>query len=265
MKDLHGKTVLLTGASSGLGPHIARRLHGAGARLILSARNEAALNELARELGRARVIVADLSQKRAPERLAQETGPVDVLVSNAGVPATGRLVSRSVTDIDRALAVNLRSGMVLARMLLPHMLRKHSGHVVFMSSIAGKVPAPGISLYNATKFALRGFGLALREELWRSGVGVSVICPTFVSESGMWAETGMKANPLAGEVKPSQVAAAVLTAITKNRGEIDVFGPQVKAGLVVQLLAPELFSAVERRTGAAKDADRAAERLRRKR
>ena len=265
MKTLQGKTVLLTGASSGLGPHIARRLDGAGAKLILSARNKPALDELADELRHARVIVADLARKGAPEGLAEAAGRVDVLVSNAGVPATGRLVSRAVADIDHALAVNLRAGMVLARLLIPQMVKRRAGHIVFMSSIAGKVPAPGISIYNATKFALRGFGLALREELWRTGVGVSVICPTFVSESGMWAETGMKANPLVGEVKPSQVAAAVLTAITKNRAEIDVFGPQVKAGLVVQLLAPELFSAVERRTGAAKDADRAAERLRRKR
>ena len=263
--EVSGTTVLLTGASSGLGPHIARRLHGAGAKLILSARNQAALEELAGELGRARVIVADLARKAEPERLAEEAGHVDVLVSNAGIPASGRLTTLDVAYIDRALAVNLRAGIVLAQALAPAMVHRKSGHMVFMSSIAGKVPAPGITIYNATKFGLRGFGLALREELWGTGVGVSVICPVFVSESGMWAETGLKANPLVGEVKPSDVADAVLSAISRNRAEVDVMGLGVRAGLVVQAIAPDLFTAVERRSGAGRDADRAAEHQRHKR
>ena len=72
--------------------------------------------------------------------------------------------------------------------------------MVFMSSVAGHIPAGGETLYNATKFGIRGFGLAMREELGGTGVGASVICPTFVSEAGMWAETGLKADPMAGEV-----------------------------------------------------------------
>src|ERR1700730_909778 len=93
MVDLHGKTVLLTGASTGLGPHIAGRLRRAGARCALSGRNEAARSELASELGNSRYVVADLSRAGEPERLAREAGAVDVLVSNAGVPASGRLAS----------------------------------------------------------------------------------------------------------------------------------------------------------------------------
>ncbi len=91
LNDLRGKTVLLTGASTGLGPHIARRLHREGARFVISARNEAALKQLAGELGDARVVVADLSKRGEAERLAAEAGHVDVLVSNAGVPASGQL------------------------------------------------------------------------------------------------------------------------------------------------------------------------------
>lgn len=263
--EVRGKTVLLTGASSGLGPHIARRLHEHGAKLILSARNEEALGRLAHELGRARVIVADLSRRAAPERLAEDAGRVDVLVSNAGIPASGRLTTFELAGIDRALAVNLRAGIVLARFLAPAMIQRRSGHIVFMASMAAKIPASGITLYNATKFGLRGFALALREELWRSGVGVSVVCPTFVSDAGMWAETGLKANPVVGEVKPSEVADAVLTAITRNRAEIDVVGLPLRASLLVQSLTPGVFTAVARRTSAASDADRAAERQRNKR
>ena len=265
MRDLRGKTALLTGASSGLGPHIARRLRDEGAKLVLSARSEAALNQVAEQLGRSRVIVADLSRKREAERLAEEAGHVDVLISNAGVPASGRLVTYDVSEIDRAMEVNLRAGIVLARLLAPAMIRRKSGHIVFMASLAGKVPAPGLTLYNATKFGLRGFGLARREELWDSGVGVSVICPSFVSAAGMWAETGLRANPVVGEVRPQEVADAVVTAITRNRGEIDVMGLPMRASLVVQRLVPDLFMAVGRRSGAARDADRAAERQRHKR
>lgn len=211
------------------------------------------------------MIAADLSQAGEPERLAEKAGQIDILVSNAGVPATGRLVSFTVEEIDRAITVNLRAGMVLARLLVPPMLERKSGHIVFMSSIAGKVPFAGNVVYNATKFGVRGFGLALREELWNTGVGVSVIYPTFVSEAGMWAEAGLKANPIAGEVSPAQVADAVWMAISKNRGEVDVVRLPLRASLVVQRVAPRVFAAVGRRTGAVSDYDKLAERQRSKR
>src|SRR5438552_2930263 len=122
--DLSGKTVLLTGASTGLGPHIARRLRQGGAKLVLSARNEAALEKLAEELGESRIVAADLSRPGEPERLAREAGAIDVLVSNAGIPATGRLATFNIEEIDRAIAVNLRAGIVLAAKLLPGMVAK---------------------------------------------------------------------------------------------------------------------------------------------
>jgi uncharacterized protein len=265
VKDLTGKTVLLTGASTGIGPHIARRLHRAGARFVLSARNQAALDKLAKEVGEARVVVADLSKPGEPERLAREAGAVDVLVSNAGVPASGRVLTFTINEIDRAIAVNLRAGIVLARLLAPAMIERKEGHIVFMASVAGKVPASGFSVYNATKFGIRGFALALREELWKTGVGVSAISPTFVSEAGMWAETGLKANPLAAEVSPQLVAEAVHTAITKNKAEIDVMRLPLRAGLKVMAVAPNLFMAAARSSGASRQADDAGERQKDKR
>src|SRR5438132_2921180 len=265
MVELRGKTVLLTGASTGLGPYIARRLHRAGANFVLSARSEEALNALAGELGDSRIIVAALSRPGDPERLAQEAGPVDVLVSNAGIPATGRLTTFKIEEIDRAIAVNLRAGIVLAAKLLPGMLERKSGHMVFMSSIAGKLPSGGESMYNATKFGIRGFGLALREELWGTGVGVSVISPTFVSEAGMWAVTGLKPNPIAGEVTPAQVADAVCTAITKNRREMDVVPTQLRTVLKLQALTPGVFATTARWMGATRPNEDLDERQRDKR
>jgi len=173
---------------------------------VLSARNGAALESLAAELGDARAIPADLSRRGEAERLAREAGPVDVLVSNAGIPGSGRLDDFAVEEIDRALDVNLRAGIILARLVLPGMLARRSGQLVFMASMAGHVASPRTSLYNATKFGLRGFALALRLELAGSGVGVSLVSPTYVSEAGMWAETGQKAGAIAGEVPPAEVA-----------------------------------------------------------
>jgi short-subunit dehydrogenase len=137
--------------------------------------------------------------------------------------------------------------------------------MVFLSSIAGKMAGPGFGVYSATKFGIRGFALALGEELREAGVGVSVVYPTFVRESGMWAETGLKANPLAGDVSPERVAEAVWTAITRNRTEVDVMPLQLRAGLTLQALAPRLFTTIVRAAGAAETADEVGERQRNKR
>ena len=261
--QLNGRSVLLTGASSGLGPHIARRLRAEGARLVLSARNGAALESLAAKLGDARAIPADLSRRGEAERLAREAGRVDVLVSNAGIPGSGRLDDFAVEEIDRALDVNLRAGIILARLLLPGMLARRSGQLVFMASMAGHVASPRTSLYNATKFGLRGFALALRLELAGSGVGVSLVSPTYVSEAGMWAETGQKAGAIVGEVTPAEVAEAVLKAIHRNRREIQEAPPTSVVGARLGNLFPGLLERATR--GAAEHPAEAVNKQRHKR
>jgi short-subunit dehydrogenase len=246
MKDLRDRTVLITGAPGGIGARLASRLHAEGASLVLSGRNQVELDRLALTLKPARVVVADLSRPEEVDRLASEAGAVDILVANAAVPASGELVSFSVEEIDRALSINLRSAMVLANRLLPGMLARRSGHIVLMASIHGKLPTALVSVYNATKFGLRGFGLALAEELQHTGVGVSVINPTFVRDAGMWAETGIATHPMAGHVTPDQVADAVVRAIKENRREIDVapLGARLAASM------PRLVGPMARRLGA---------------
>jgi short-subunit dehydrogenase len=246
MKELANRTVLVTGATGGIGARIASRLHAEGASLVLSGRDKANLEGMATELAPARFVAADLSRKDEVERLVTAAGDVDVFVANAGIPASGQLVSFSVEEIDRTLNVNLRSAIVLARLLVPGMVSRGAGHIVLMASIHGKLPAALVSVYNATKFGLRGFGLALGKELRGTGVGVSVINPTFVREAGMWAETGVNAHPLAGQVTPDEVAAAVLKAIKQNRAEIDV--APLSARLAVN--APRLVGSWAGRLGA---------------
>jgi len=246
--NLAGRTVLLTGATGGLGHAIARRLRAAGAELVLTGRRTDILEPLAAETG-ARSLAVDLADPEAVERLASECADVDVLVSNAGLPGSGLLASFSVEEIDRALAVNLRAPMVLARALTERMAARGSGHLVFMSSLAGKVGTPRSPVYSATKFGLRGLAQSLREDLRPSGIGVSAIFPGFVRDAGMFHDTGTKLPPGVGTVSPQDVADAVVRAIERNRGEVDVAPVGLRAGAKAAGLAPDLAAAVQRKLG----------------
>jgi uncharacterized protein len=247
--NVAGRTVLLTGATGGLGQAIARRLHGAGAQLVLTGRRTDVLHALADET-RALTVAVDLADPVAVDGLAEACADVDVLVANAGLPGSGHLLSFGLEEIDRALAVNLRAPMVLARRLGERMAGRRSGHLVFMSSLAGKAAPPGSSVYTATKFGLRGFALSLREDLRSSGVGVSVILPGFVRDAGMFHEAGTKLPSYVGTSTPDAVASAVLRAIEEDRGEIDVAPLAMRAGSAIAGVAPELSAAVQRRLGA---------------
>jgi len=246
--NLAGRTALLTGATGGLGDAIARRLRAAGAELVLTGRRVEILEPLAAETG-ARSLAVDLADAQAVERLARECADVDVLVSNAGLPGSGLLTSFSVEQIDRALAVNLRAPMVLARILSEAMVARGSGHLVFMSSLAGKVGTPRTPVYSATKFGLRGFAQSLREDLRPSGVGVSAIFPGFVRDAGMFHDTGTKLPPGVGTVSPRDVADAVVRAIERNRGEVDVAPVGLRVGTKAAGLAPDLAATVQRKLG----------------
>jgi uncharacterized protein len=243
--QIAGQRVLLTGATGGLGRAIAQALHERGAHLLLSGRNEEALAELVRELGNADALAADLANRDDVSALAGRAGRVDILVHNAGLPGSGRLESFTPEEIDRALDVNLRSGMQLARALLPAMLGRGSGQLVFMSSMAGKVPVTPV--YSATKYGLRGFAAALRDDLHSSGVGVSTIFPGPIEEAGMQADSGVRTpNP---KRYPKDVAEAVVRAIEKNRAEITVADPIQRTGEYLAALAPATAARARRLVG----------------
>jgi short-subunit dehydrogenase len=222
--DLSGRTALLTGATGGLGRAIARSLAGRGAQLLLSARNQGALEELASELpGQGhRALPADLAEEGAAEQLAAAAAGTEILVANAGLPAAGRVEDFTPEQMKRALRVNLESPMLLAQALYPAMVEGGSGHLVFISSLAGKSPAPQSSIYSATKFGLRGFALSLRTDLGPRGVGVSLVSPGFIREAGMFADAGAKAPPGLGTATPEGVAEATIKAIEADKVEIAV-------------------------------------------
>jgi short-subunit dehydrogenase len=226
--ELSGRTALLTGATGGLGRAIAAALAGRGAKLILSGRKPEALEAMAAELpGEGHSTVpCDLAEVGAAEKLAAEAGDVDILVANAGLPGTGRLPDYSVEQLTGTLRVNLEAPILLARALEPGMLERGSGHMVFISSLSGKSATPLSSIYNATKFGLRGFALGLRADLDPLGIGVSIVSPGTIREAGMYSDSGAPPLPGLGTGTPAQVSAAVVKAIEKNKVEITVAPPQ---------------------------------------
>src|SRR5882757_9857462 len=217
--EISGRTALLTGATGGLGRAIAAGLAGSGAALVLSGRREEDLLKLAESLPGEdhRIVVADLAEDGAAERLAEAAPGVDILVANAGLPGAGWLAEFSAEEVKRALRVNLEAPMLLARALFPEMLERGSGALVFVSSLSGKSATPRTSIYNATKFGLRGFALGLRSDLGPRGIGVSLVTPGFVREAGMFAEAGAETPPMMGTTTPDAVADAVQRAIVDNK------------------------------------------------
>jgi len=247
--NLTGQTALVTGASGGLGHAIARALAARGAQLVLTARRVEVLEALASEVG-GRAVACDLTDRAAVDRLVDEAGPVDVLVANAGLPASGPIDSFSIEEIDRALDVNLRAPIVLARRLSDGMASRGGGHIVFVSSLSGKAATVGASIYSATKFGLRGFAMGLREDLRPRGVGVSTVFPGFIRDAGMFHDAKTKLPPYVGTKTPEDVGAAVVRAIEHDRAEVEVAPIPVRLGAAITGLAPELAAMVQRRIGA---------------
>jgi short-subunit dehydrogenase len=243
-------TALVTGANGGIGQAIARALHRAGARVIVSGRRADALRSIADEVG-ARVIVADLEKRADVTRLAAEAGEVDVLVANAALPASGPLLEFTEEQIERAIEVNLRAPIVLAWRLAPGMVARRRGQIVLVSSLAGKVASPGTSLYSATKFGLRGFALGLREDLRPAGVGVTAVYPGFIRDAGMFAESRVQLPPGVGTRSPEDVADAVLRAVRDDPAEIDVASFEQRFGALLAAVSPAFASRVQGALGAA--------------
>jgi short-subunit dehydrogenase len=135
--------------------------------------------------------------------------------------------------------------MLLAHALFPAMIERGSGHLVFIASLAGKAANPRSSIYNATKFGLRGFALALRTDLGPRGVGVSLVSPGFVREAGMFADSGAKPPPGLGTARPEQVADAVVKAIEGDKVEVAVAPPLQRMLAHVGLASPTMSVRVQ--------------------
>ncbi len=238
----------MTGATGGIGQAIAKAFASRGASPVVSGRRMDVLERLAAEVG-GRAIACDLANRDELERLLAEAGDVDVLIANAALPASGAFTELTQEQIDRMLEVNLRAPIALAHGVSAKMVGRGSGHIVFISSLAGKVASPASSIYSATKFGLRGFALGLREDLRPHGVGVSVVLPGFIRDAGMFADAGVELPRGVGTRTPDEVAAGVIRAVERNRAEVEVAPLGLRLGAAFGALAPELAAAASRRMG----------------
>lgn len=177
-----GKTVVITGASAGVGAEAARLFFDGGARLVLAARGEDALRSFAAQFGiRALAVPMDVADDDACVQLLetaeQRFGAVHVLVNNAGCNFRGAVAEFEAHELARIVDVNLRAPVLLSRLALPFIERAGGGAIVNVASIAGKIPVPYEATYSATKFGLRAFTHAFAEELDDSPISVSCVSP----------------------------------------------------------------------------------------
>ena len=228
---LADKTVVVTGAGSGIGRATALAFAQQGARIAACDVDQARLDALSAELGdRAllvqKVDVADRAQMSAfADAVHAQVPAVDVVVNNAGVAVGGSFLDTSLDDMDWLLGINLRGVIHGCHFFVPRMVERRSGHVVNISSIFGIYPAPNVTAYVASKFAVLGFSQSLRTELAPHQVGVTAICPgmiatAIVADGRLAGQIGDRRATMVERFKkgtpPSRVAEVILDAVRTN-------------------------------------------------
>jgi short-subunit dehydrogenase len=261
MEQLRGRTALVTGASGGIGRQIARRLAKDGMNVIASGRREDVLAGLVaelRELGvKAEAVPADLSDLSQVDPLIERSesalGPIDALVNNAGIEITAPFTGYRPEELTSVVDINLTVPMLLTHRVVPGMLERERGHVVFISSLAGKIGPAYNEPYGATKAGLIGLNQSLRAEYRHSPIGFSVVCPGFTAGDGMYqrmVEEGVSSNRMLGETTTDKVADGVSEAIRYDRPEIIESGSPVRPLLAMGQVAPRLVERLVERFGA---------------
>lgn len=246
MNQMSGKNALLTGATGGIGPYIARSLAANGINLVLSGRRADRLRELSAELRsesvRIETATADLTRVDELENLADQAvgalGQIDILINNAGLEDVVPYQRQEPDQIQATVLTNVLAPLLLTRILLPAMLARSDGHIISIASMAGRLAMPFGSAYSGTKAALSEWALSLWMELQGTGVTATTICPGFVTGSGMFARKGRDAPGSLGSCTPGQVAEAVVEALQSNKPEILVNSMPVRPLMVLKSISP---------------------------
>ena len=252
---MEGKNVIVTGASRGIGPYIARALAAKGANLLLVARSEPELDRLAKELGAAYAVV-DLAAADAAEQVANaaaaELSGADILVNNAAIELQRRFHTLDIDEIEQVIRVDLIAPVTLTRLLLPQMLERGYGRIVNISSIAGHVGFPFTEVYAASKDGLIAFSRVLRNDYRAAGVSASSVIVGAVKGAGIGQRTmdelALNSNT-SYMATPQQVATAVVHAIEKDKAEIVVMPGPGRVLKAVMDLFPGFGPRVTRMSG----------------
>jgi len=241
------ETVLITGASSGIGLELAKCFAADGCRLILVARNTEALESLAKELRQAhqievRVLTADLSRPETPRRIFEELRSanisVDVLVNNAGFGANGAFAEIALPRQLEMLQVNITSLTELTGLFLPGMIQRKSGGILNVGSVAGFMPGPGMTVYFATKAFVLSFTEALAEELLGTGLNVSVLCPGATESNFSNVARGTKSRQIKTPKMTSEAVAILGHRAFRNGKVIAVTGIQNRIFVFLNRILP---------------------------
>ncbi|MEL6611935.1 MAG: SDR family oxidoreductase [Bacteroidota bacterium] len=244
MNSYYGQTVLVTGASSGIGEAMARQLAFQQARLLLTARSEDKLNALADEFRRAGaevdVLAHDLGEAGAAQalydRVTEAGHEVDVLINNAGFGYVGAFAEQDAASVDGMATLNMTNLTVLTRLFLPAMLARGRGGVLNVASTASYQPIPLMSVYAATKAYVRSFSEALAAEVGGTGVAVTCLCPG-PTATAFADEAGMNAKFFRVAETAEKVAAVGLDALLRGKRTI-VSGLPNKVGAVASRFIP---------------------------
>ena len=257
LTSCHGKSALITGASSGIGRLLALRFARDGARVALVARREAELRQLGSEIekggGTALVLPCDVADREQVFACAGQAlsafGSVDILINNAGYGHHRRFLDWDLDDMERMLRVNFLGALYWTKALLPQMVERRTGWLVFVASVAGKLGVPEESAYAASKFAMVGLAEALSIELEDLGVQVLTVCPGTIDTPFFDAEALERMPPVSRRmmIKPERVVDAVVDALARGKHEITV-PPMIAAGYIVRVLAPGFMRRNTKRT-----------------
>jgi short-subunit dehydrogenase len=227
MDHIRGKAVVITGAARGIGYATAQALLARGARVVIGDRDldvlDAAVAGIS-SLGQVSGHPLDVTDRQSfaaflDKARADGAGQIDVLINNAGVMPVGRFLEQSVQAIRSSIEVNLVGVLTGCQLVLPEMVKRRSGHIVNIASLAGMVPIPGQVVYAATKFGVVGLSTALADEFAPQGVKVTSVLPTFTNTELI---SGTKPSAAQQPVEPADIAAAIIKVLDKPRSRVSV-------------------------------------------
>ncbi len=259
--ELSNKVIWITGASSGIGEALAYGFSKQGARLILSSRNESELMRVKQNCAGASddsmILPFDLERLDVVPEIAAKGiaafGAVDVLVNNGGISQRSFVKDTAIEVDERIMRINYLGQIALTKALLPHMMERKSGHIVVVSSIMGIMATPLRSAYCASKHALHGFFDALRAEVWKDNIFVTIVCPASIRTdisvnalTGSGQRHGIMDPQIANGMDPSVCAEKIMDAVKKRREQC-IIGPPVKHATLLKRFMPGLYSKIIRR------------------
>jgi short-subunit dehydrogenase len=244
---ISGRTVIVTGASSGIGKETAREFASRGANVVLASRNREKLEEIAREVGAAMVVPTDVTDAMSVERMVrravEEFGTLDVLVNNAGVGLFAPIAESNLENARYLFEVNFWGAVRCMRRASSYMVSQRRGHIVNVSSIAGHIAPPHMGMYAATKHALAAVSDAMRAELAGTGVGISTVYPglteTSFMENMLQEVEAPSIPPVVRFVPASMVARRIVHAVRFNLRNVYV-SPEDVAAVLADAFVPQV-------------------------